>query len=282
MMKITKNKIFVCIGALIWLAAVVLASIYDLDITLAIADSHSIFGRALEVAGEPPAILFTSLNLALMAAYFWRCDEKRSRGITLAVLTLIGCVGTSVYAIIKIADYLAEYRDRSLSPIAVLYSVASALIIAFVFIALALFMKEATLKKYFLTAWRCVIAAILTFVIIWVLKLVWGRVRPRQLTLGGGYMAYTPWYLPQGFTGYFSFPSGHTANATVILSLIYYFKFIPEKYKLVKPIAAVLLSVWIVLVALSRVVVGAHFLSDVLFGAAITLAIVYFCKPKEK
>lgn len=281
-MKIAKNKIFVCIGALVWLAALVLASIYDLDITLSVADSHSFFGRALEVAGEPPAILFTSFNLALMAAYFLRCDAKRARGITLAVLTLIGCVGTSVYAIIKITDNLAEYSARSLSPIALLYSVATALAIAFIFIAVSLFMKEATLKRYFLTAWRCVLAAILTFVIIWALKLVWGRVRPRQLTLGGGYFAYTPWYLPQGFTGYFSFPSGHTANATVILSLLYYFKFIPEKYKLVKPIATALLSVWIILVALSRVVVGAHFLSDVLFGAAITLAIVYFCRLKEK
>lgn len=281
-MKITKNRIFIYMSALVWLAAVVFATIYDLDITLKIANESSIFGRALEVAGEPPAILFTSFNLALMAAYFLRCDTKRARGITLAVLTLIGCVGTSVFTMIKIAKYLSEYGGYSLPPLHVLYAVALATIVAFVFIMLTFFMREDTLKKYFLVAWKCVLAAILTFAIIWALKLVWGRVRPRQLTMGGGYFAYTPWYLPQGFTGYFSFPSGHTANATVILSLLYYFRFIPEKCKFIKPIATVLLSVWIILVALSRVIVGAHFLSDVLFGAAITLGIVYFAKPKEK
>ncbi len=278
-MKITKTKIFASIGALIWLATLVLASVYDLDITIKTADESSIFGRALEVAGEPPAILFTSFNLALMAAYFGKCSALRGR-IILAALTVIGCIGTSVFTTIKMVDYIAQYSNAEMGALATLYAVCAALVIAFVFIMLALFMKDETLKKYFHVAWRCVLAAILTFVIIWALKLIWGRVRPRQLELGGGYFAYTPWYLPQGFTGYFSFPSGHTANATVILSSLYYLRFLPEKYKWLKPTAITLLAVWIVLVALSRVVVGAHFLSDVLFGAAITLGIVYFSKPK--
>ncbi len=280
-MKITKTHVCASVGALIWLATVVLASVYDLDISLKIADEASLFGRALEVAGEPPAILFTSFNLALMAAYFGKCSHLRGR-IALAALTVIGCVGTSVFTTVKIVKYLAEYSGTEPSALATLYAVCAALIIAFVFIMLALFMKEDTLKKYFRVAYGCVLAAILTFAIIWALKLVWGRVRPRQLELGGGYFAYTPWYLPQGFTGYFSFPSGHTANATVILSSLYYLRFLPHRFKWLKPICIALLAVWIVLVALSRVVVGAHFLSDVLFGAAITLGIVYFSKPKEK
>ncbi len=280
-MKITKTKIAFGIGAALWLAAVVLASIYDLDITLKIANEASVFGRTLEVAGEPPAILFTSFNFALMAAYFGKCDKNRVRGVILTVLTLIGCVGTSVFTAYNTAKYIAQYSARSLAPVDMLYSISAALVIASVFIMLAIFMKEDTLKKYFRTAWRCALSAILTFVIIWAFKLVWGRVRPRQLGLGGGYFAYAPWYLPQGFTGYFSFPSGHTANATVILSLIHYLRFLPQKFKWLKPIVIALLAVWIVLVAFSRVVVGAHFLSDVLFGAAITLGIVYFTKPKE-
>lgn len=279
-MKITKTRIFACIGTLLWLAALALASIYDLDISLKIADERSTFGRIFEVAGEPPAILFTSFNFALMAAYFLRCEKRRAKGMILAVLTLIGCVGTSVFTAVNTAKYFAEYGGYSLHPQRALYAVSLALIIAFVFILTALFMKDESLKKYFFVAWRCALAAILTFAIIWALKLVWGRVRPRQLTMGGGYFAYTPWYLPQGFTGYFSFPSGHTANATVILSSLYYLRFLPQRFKALKPIIVALLTVWIALVAFSRVVVGAHFPSDVLFGAAITLGIVYFSKPK--
>lgn len=281
-MKITKTKIVAAIGTLIWLATLAFASIYDLDISIKIANKSSLFGRVLEVAGEPPAILFTSFNFALMAAYFGKCDKRRVRGVPLAVLTVIGCVGTCVFTTVKIVKYLAEYKATEPSALTTLYAVCAGFIIAFVFIMLALFMNEETLQKYFRVAWRCALAAILTFLIIWEFKLVWGRVRPRQLELGGGYFAYTPWYLPQGFTGYFSFPSGHTANATVILSSLYYLRFLPQKFKWLKPICIALLAVWIVLVAFSRVVVGAHFLSDVLFGMAITLCIVYFCKPKEK
>ena len=42
------------------------------------------------------------------------------------------------------------------------------------------------------------------------------------------------------------------------------------------------LTVWLVTVALSRVLVGAHFLSDVLCGMAITLTIVRLWRPKKE
>ena len=144
----------------------------------------------------------------------------------------------------------------------------------------AFLMSEKSLKKYFGTACRCAIVGVATFFIIWAFKLTWGRVRFRQG--GSDPEVFTPWYLPQGFNGYYSFPSGHTANATVIFSSVFYLKFLPEKYKKYKPLIVTLLALWIVFVAFSRVLIGAHFLSDVLFGAAITLAIVYFAKGKDK
>lgn len=268
------TKMFLCAGLLLWLTALVFASLYDLDITRAVMNSRSLYGRTFEVLGEMPAVLFTSFNFALMTVYFVKCTDFRGKNKILAVLTLIGCTGTAIFTAVKTAKYLF---GSPLHLLFVIYAVTIGLAISFGFVLLSIFIGEESLKKYFRTATRCAVAAILTFVIIWVLKLTWGRLRPRD----GGVVSFTPWYLPQWFTGNFSFPSGHTANATVIFSVVYYFRFLSGKLKKLIPFFFAVLAVWLALVAFSRVVVGAHFLSDVLFGCAITLAIVYFTRPKE-
>jgi undecaprenyl-diphosphatase len=63
----------------------------------------------------------------------------------------------------------------------------------------------------------------------------------------------------------FSFPSGHTLHAVAFsaVAVAYY------------PILAVLLAPFTVLVALSRVVLGLHYPSDVLAGAALGALIAY-------
>ncbi len=276
-MKTKKITPIFCILFALWLTGVVIATFFDLDISLAIADSESLLGRILEVAGEPPAILFTSFNFALISSYLFRFSKMRARDITLAVLCAVGCVGTVVFTCIQTLDYISEYSGHLLN---IIYALIAAVFITAFFVMTALFMSEKSLKKYFNTACRCAIVGVATFFIIWAFKLTWGRVRFRQGASDPE--IFTPWYLPQGFNGYYSFPSGHTANATVIFSSVFYLKFLPDKFKKYKPLIVTLLALWIVFVAFSRVLIGAHFLSDVLFGAAITLAIVYFAKGKDK
>ena len=272
----SKNLLFFVPVFTVWLCALAFASVYDLDISLAIADKNSVFGRILEILGEPPAILFASFNFALIMGYKFRVSEKNAAGI----LSAVGCVGTSIYTAVQTADYIAELNGYPLHPLHIVYATLAALIISAIFVFFALTVSEDTLKRYYRAACQCAKAAVLTFVIIWAMKLLWGRVRFRQL--GGDLSLFTPWYLPNGFTGFFSFPSGHTANATVILSSLYYFDSMPQTIRRFKPIFAAFLTVWVVLVAFSRVAVGAHYLSDVLFGMAVTAAIVYFVRPKKE
>ena len=64
---------------------------------------------------------------------------------------------------------------------------------------------------------------------------------------------------------YFSFPSGHTLHAVAfgLVALFYY------------PLLAVVLMPFIVMVGISRVVLGLHYPSDVLAGAAIGYVIAF-------
>lgn len=279
-MKLSKKYLIIGIPiVMLWLCALGFATLYDLDISLSVADPNSVFGRFFEIVGEPPAILFASFNFALVMAHTFRFAKLTRKAKLLGSFSALACVGTAAYTAIQTADYIAEWNGYPIHPLHIVYATLGALLISGAFIMIAVTMKEDNIRKYYNAACHCAAAAAATLVIIWAFKLTWGRVRFRQLD--DDLSRFTPWYLPRGLNGYFSFPSGHTANAAVIFSVTYYFRLLPERLSKVKPVLTTLLSVWIVTVASSRVFVGAHYLSDVLFGMAITFAIVYFARPKK-
>lgn len=279
-----KSHLPLIVGAILWLIALIFASIYDLDISLAVADPMSALGRVLEIVGEVPAILFTSFNFILMSAYFAALPEQNKQSRAKHGVTLFLAIGTAYYTTIRTFIYIADYRsdltgdDISVGILEILISavICAAVVAAMYFAARQLGYEHLT--RVYSTAFACVKAAVTTLIVMWLIKLIWGRVRFRQLE--GDLSRFTPWYLPQGITGYFSFPSGHTANAAVIFTSAYYLNFLPESKRPQRAAAYILLALWVILLAASRVLVGAHYLSDVLFGAAITFVIVYFWRPK--
>jgi len=87
------------------------------------------------------------------------------------------------------------------------------------------------------------------------LKLVFGRARPKLLFLDGTYGFFWGAVRPD----YWSFPSGHAATAAALataFTLLW-----PKGWPLYLPLALV--------VAASRVIIDAHYLSDVVCGAAL-------------
>jgi membrane-associated phospholipid phosphatase len=109
-----------------------------------------------------------------------------------------------------------------------------------------------------------------SWLVVTLLKLVWGRVRYRDLAPLA--RDFTPWYAPQGWSGHSSFPSGHAALGWLLLpSLLIW----PPGSLGYRCACAVSIS-WGVFVAASRVVIGAHYLSDVLFSSALAFAVMAF------
>lgn len=103
------------------------------------------------------------------------------------------------------------------------------------------------------------------------LKIFWGRIRFRDLA--ENYSDFTPWYWPNGVTGNQSFPSGHAAMSFMMIVLFIFFM---EKSFYKRIILKALVISWGLAVCTSRVVIGAHFTSDVLFGAMIMVVIYLF------
>jgi membrane-associated phospholipid phosphatase len=103
------------------------------------------------------------------------------------------------------------------------------------------------------------------------LKIFWGRIRFRDLA--ENYSDFTPWYWPNGITGNQSFPSGHAAMSFMMIVLFIFFMDKPFYKRII--LKGLLIS-WGLAVCASRVVIGAHFTSDVLFGAMIVIVAYLF------
>lgn len=69
-----------------------------------------------------------------------------------------------------------------------------------------------------------------------------------------------------------SFPSGHALNSTVIAGLIAYLVLRRLESQLARAVVVVLAAAWAVSIGLSRVFLGHHWLTDVMFGWLVGLA----------
>ncbi len=98
------------------------------------------------------------------------------------------------------------------------------------------------------------------------IKQLWGRVRFRDLD--ALYSNFTPWFLPNGINRNESFPSGHAAMAWMILPLLL---LVVNKRKPIKISLLILIISWGLAVSLSRVLIGAHYASDILCGSYIVI-----------
>lgn len=121
------------------------------------------------------------------------------------------------------------------------------------------------------------LAAINPLIIVQVIKTFAGRVRFRDLT-PPNYPEYTPWFIFSGITGNESFPSGHTAMGWMFLPLLILVR--DREWKdPVKILTWIGVLGWGIFVGLSRLFIGAHYASDVLFStgiAAVTTIILYW------
>lgn len=123
--------------------------------------------------------------------------------------------------------------------------------------------------------WMAVVAFVGSVLLVQGLKAGWAR--PRYETLLAGLDDFSPWWLPLGPTlrnAWMSFPSGHSQLASFMGVLALH-----PRLKASKSLKWVL-AIFIVSVMASRMVLGRHFLSDVIVGMGLTLLWIHFLHSK--
>ncbi len=261
-----KNSVILTTVAIVVLVAIF--TIFDLRISQALFNETSLFGKVFEVAGESPAFLIGAFCLGGLIV----TRNKTSKAKSLAAIIGYGIllVLVSLMAVFAIFNYL----DLDFTAVMILPVLAVAVLAWF----LASRIPQEKSAEFRRAAAIGIITLLAEILLVNVIKVGWGRMRMRDMI--DPITQFTPWFLPQ-FTvsgeTFKSFPSGHTANAAMLLWLTLLPTFLPISKQTHKWILG-LSAAWVVLVMISRIVVGAHFATDTLFGVLITTGLFYLVK----
>ena len=249
-----KNRLLVFLVS-IWIILAVIFGIYDLDISKQIVNQNSGWAKFLENYGMIPGILVILSGIYIYYSFIKTKSDVWSY-IQKVVFFLVNC-GLIFY----LFDILLNIATSKYFIIFIIIALVMNLMI-FIVIHKRNQGKSIIRIKYA----KVVVGMALFGYVIFIqgVKYFWGRVRFRELD--AAFSQFTPWYLPQGITGFDSFPSGHAAMGWMLLALLI---LLANKKQWVKYSVFILIFLWGVTLALSRVVIGAHYASDVLFGSAV-------------
>lgn len=243
----------------------------DLQISKAIYNAHSVYGEIFEAIGEFPAgVIATFCTISLMLT---RKKEK-------SIKYNLGTIGYGIILVLfslMAAMLPIKYLNGSTFLIPILF--ISYIIVSYVIAKKIKFTNKLELRQAAIVGVLMFFFVVITFNLI---KMGWGRERYRHMIAEGSFEGFSLWFIRQGFTTnneFMSFPSGHSANGAIMIWLTLIPTFIP-KLKNKQVMINICVILWIILVTASRVVVGAHFASDVTMGATITLIVFSLLRKK--
>lgn len=249
-------------------------SFFDYQISSALFNSSSLFGRFIEAAGELPFELTASIA-GVMLVRAVRPDSRGSKWLAvLGILVNVGLAGYEIIGSLRVGGKL----------------IAVQLVLTFVLVIVAnliVYRLTRTTEPDELTRWALMVLAVWiaqAIILNAIVKPLWSRPRMRVIEVTPG-LNFQPWWVignPDKWTyiaagvikdGFKSFASGHTAHAAIGLMLAGLpaaaFKEKPSRRRVIFWAAVVVAA----FVAFGRIVIGAHFLSDVSCGFALVLAL---------
>ena len=251
--KINWSMVILTLFVLVsWIILAIIFGICDLNISIAVVDGTSAWGNFGADYGELPGWALIGIALAtFIGGYIKNLKLQKTPAVIIIVIGLL--------FIIFDDDF---YTGLSLIIPMIIYTIIT---------------WNKDWKNYRTLAGIISLLAIINpLLFVQIAKILCGRVRFRDLD--PGFTNFTPWFLPPGLSSDGnSFPSGHTAMGWMLLPLLIAVKDrkIKDPYRIV---VTFLVIGWGLFVGLSRIVVGAHYASDVLFStgvAAIVTILLY-------
>ena len=243
------------------MAALLAALFCDLELDKLLNNPKDIFSIWFQNTGEIPSRLICPIAGTVLF-YTYKTKLEQAAG-------LIICLGGSAYFGYYIGKYFFIEENR------MLFSIIYGLGFGIVCLILGQLINVPDKYRELIrkAAILGIIVMFLQLAVVEGLKYLWGRVRFRDLIAAGSYDAFTPWYKINGINGNKSFPSGHTAGAGMSY-LIMLLPYISDKWKNRTQICFWTAFIYTSVVAFTRLVMGAHYLSDVTAGGIISFTIV--------
>ncbi|MGX4594255.1 phosphatase PAP2 family protein [Leuconostoc sp. JNUCC 76] len=277
---------------IIGFASLLVATFFDKNVTSAVMNQNSIFGNIFQNYADQGAGIVLFAAFEIIAWTIWR----RIQGEALRYIMTGGALVFAFNQMLAILQDMLSYTYSMLNnlskgiPMGVANNTSSVanypeplrwsaaliltILLSFVFFNWLKDKNDADMS-YLLNAALIGIAVVfIAQTTIGEMKTLWGRFRPYEMTTVSGktMSEFTPWYHLNGVTGHNSFPSGHTMSGWLFLYLTF---FVPRgNISLQKKMTIFGIAMGI-LTGLSRVRIGAHWLSDVTVSSLIVGSIIF-------
>lgn len=244
--------------------SLVAASFVDLDLDKMLNNPESFFANWFCNTGELPGYLLVPIAGAIV----YICSSNKILKLAGVLTSLGGAALTGGY----LGDYFFIDNGR-----ATIYGILLGLLFGagFLYTVSYINVPEKLKKPLIIISISGIIALLVQVGVINIIKFFWGRMRFRAMLAEGSFDGFTQWYIPNtnaSSNEFKSFPSGHTAGAGMSY-LMMLLPMINEKWKKRKTICFVVPLIYTSIVALTRMIMGAHFLSDVTIGGTVSFTI---------
>lgn len=255
------------------LTMMIIGSFFDYQISLGLFNPNSAFGCFFAAFGEYP----TALGFAASGTLLIKGRNKDKKALSIVQIIL------GVYLMFLgfgMATFLPMLNMELTLPLAAIIGVISTALTVW---GINLAAKDGERRTIIRISLLIILVIFLDILIVNFIKIPWGRARMRLVAVDER-AYFMPWWkggkalkdtlVPLGVNSeeFKSFPSGHTADASVILvfSLL---PLISKKLEGKGNIIYIAGFIWTLLVGLSRIIMGAHYLTDTTVGFAIGLGV---------
>lgn len=252
--NITKSLIVVII---IWTILAILFGFTDLEISKAVVNRESLWAKIGKDYGEGPGYGIIAVAIVILIGSYQ--DELKKQKIAAYVFLIIGAFILILAIIFSSIWFIAFGGGITLGVLLFL-----------------IFSHNRDWREFKKIAIVIILLSVINpLIFVQIGKILCGRVRFNDLS--SDYSNYTPWFLPPGpiswLQGNASFPSGHTAMGWMFLPLLIVIK----DRKVSDPtriIITILIISWGLFIGISRIVIGEHFASDVLFSTGVAFVAI--------
>ena len=263
------RKIALFVGLAIFVCLCFVFNEYDLNISIKLTRYYNGFFEFFDDFGELPIYMGP---IFFGATYYFYFEKKWQKGMCASIVFIAYMI-----ALVKIL----LNKEYNLGVLNVAVSLLGAILLSGITIYLFSKIKRETLDNIKDLAILAIIVSLVSLSCTELIKCTWGRVRFRDLS--NDYNEFTKLFRINGFNGHKSFPSGHTnAGTSILIVALLTPRFTTKKW--IKYLVASLCFIYISILAFSRIVVSAHYASDVLVGFVVgftTICITYIVMERK-
>ncbi|MBQ9746384.1 MAG: phosphatase PAP2 family protein [Clostridia bacterium] len=279
------SKIIIAAFSAFFLAGMIFATLFDFEISAFLTQlkqEENSFSMTfplpslfLEILGEWPASVFGAFCAAVIMRSL--LGTKKPAGYAGAA----GMILLIFYVMYDCCEHTVEDVNflvtdvRTFGTGDLIVAIPLTIIASLAVILVALMISQKAADRLLVPAIICAVMLASLLVGVQFIKALWGRIRFRDLFEAMDFSGFTAWYVPSFFSGGKSFPSGHTANAAALgLIPLFYSAKLKKRFPWLAKATYIAVAVWAVVMAFTRITVGAHYLSDVLVGGALAFTAV--------